>query len=62
VPEQDTIRIKCPNLSCQRVLAVPCVARGKLVRCRACGFTLRVPQKSTGQDQPDAESTKKKAG
>lgn len=58
MPEPDTIRIKCPNLSCQRVLAVPCSARGKLVRCRACGFTLRVPQKSAAQAQAEAEATK----
>ena len=45
--DQDIIRIKCPNLSCQRVLAVPQTARGRLVRCRACGNTLRIPQKNT---------------
>ncbi len=59
VSDQDTIRIKCPNLSCQRILAVPCSARGKLVRCRVCGFTLRVPQKAAAEP---AESSKNKAG
>ena len=41
--EQPVIRIKCPNLSCQRILAVPGHARGKLVRCRGCSTTIRVP-------------------
>ncbi|MHC4948731.1 MAG: hypothetical protein ACYTG1_10770 [Planctomycetota bacterium] len=42
--QQATIRIMCPDLSCRRILAVPADARGKLVRCRRCGMTIRVPQ------------------
>lgn len=33
----------CPNLNCRTVLAVPPEARGKMVRCRACGTSIRVP-------------------
>ena len=40
---EDVIRIMCPNLTCKRILAVPTVARGKLVRCRGCGINLRIP-------------------
>lgn len=45
VAEQTMIRIMCPNLACQRILAVPAHARGKLVRCRSCSMTIRIPQK-----------------
>ena len=38
------VRLMCPNLSCQRVLAVPETARGQLVRCKNCGTTIRIPQ------------------
>ncbi|MCA9296302.1 MAG: hypothetical protein KC983_07285 [Phycisphaerales bacterium] len=38
------IRIKCPNLGCCRILAIPSTARGKLVRCRQCGTVIRIPQ------------------
>lgn len=41
----EIIRILCPNEECRRVLAVPAKARGKLVRCRGCGKTLRIPEK-----------------
>lgn len=42
--DKDTsIRIMCPNLVCRKVLAVPTSARGKTVRCRACGTAIRVP-------------------
>ncbi|MCA9289775.1 MAG: hypothetical protein KDA25_01530 [Phycisphaerales bacterium] len=45
----EVVRIKCPQLSCQRVLAVPGNARGKLVRCRNCGTTIKIPEaKSSG--------------
>lgn len=43
----QVIRIKCPNLSCQRILAVPPHARGKLVRCRQCGSTVSIPAQKT---------------
>lgn len=42
----DVIRIMCPRLTCRKVLAVPTTARGRTVRCRSCGATLRVPTKS----------------
>lgn len=42
----DTIRIMCPALTCRRVLAVPASSRGKNVRCKSCGATIRVPEKS----------------
>jgi ribosomal protein S27E len=45
---QKMIRIMCPNLACQRILAVPAHARGKLVRCRSCATTIRIPAKSAG--------------
>lgn len=41
--ESQVIRIMCPNLSCQRILAVPSHARGKLVRCRSCVTNIRIP-------------------
>lgn len=54
--DQKTIRIMCPNLACQRILAVPVHARGKLVRCRSCGITIRIPLKPTeAREQPDLE-------
>ena len=45
----------CPNLACKRVLAVPAHARGKLVRCRTCGTTIRIP--GSRQDE-EGESAK----
>ncbi len=49
---EDVVRIMCPNLGCQRVLAVPGAARGKVVRCRGCGSNIRIPvAKATGGDQ-----------
>lgn len=45
-PQQQVIRIMCPNLSCQRVLAVPSHARGKIVRCRGCATSIRIPKKA----------------
>jgi len=44
----NSIRIMCPNLVCRKVLSVPETARGKTVRCKACGTTIRVPQKPAG--------------
>ena len=43
--EETVIRIMCPNLACKRILAVPAHARGKLVLCRTCGTTIRIPAK-----------------
>ena len=54
----ETIRVMCPNLACQRILAVPSHARGKLVRCRACGMTIRIPPaKPTEVQGAAAEAT-----
>ncbi len=39
----ETVRILCPNLTCRRVLAVPTVARGKIVRCKNCGTNIKIP-------------------
>jgi hypothetical protein len=36
----------CPSLTCRRILAVPSASRGKNVRCKNCGATLRVPDRS----------------
>ena len=41
----DTIRIMCPALTCRRILAVPASSRGKNVRCKSCGATIRVPDR-----------------
>lgn len=38
-----TIKIMCPSLTCRKVLAVPTIARGKTVRCKACGTHIRIP-------------------
>jgi ribosomal protein S27E len=51
----DVIRIMCPRLTCRKVLAVPTTARGRTVRCRSCGATLRVPTKSTENVDPAAK-------
>ncbi len=53
VTAESLIRIMCPNLSCQRVLAVPEAARGKVVRCRACGMNIRIPASKTASETPD---------
>lgn len=42
---QNIIRIRCPNLLCGRILAVPGHARGKRVKCRKCATIMLVPQK-----------------
>lgn len=39
----ETLRIMCPNLVCRKILAVPKTARGKTVRCRSCGTSIRIP-------------------
>jgi hypothetical protein len=55
LPEENVIRIMCPNLACKRILAVPQHARGKLVRCRSCGMTVRIPPpKSAPEIAPPA--------
>ena len=42
----DHLRIMCPALSCRRILAVPSDSRGKNMRCKNCGATIRVPEKA----------------
>ncbi len=44
-----SIRIMCPNLVCKAVLAVPSIARGKMVRCKSCGTCIRVPDAAGGE-------------
>jgi len=44
--DQQTIRIMCPKLTCRRILAVPPTARGRTVRCRGCGSTVKIPANS----------------
>lgn len=40
---EENVRIMCPNLTCRKVLAVPTSARGRTVRCKACGTNIKVP-------------------
>jgi hypothetical protein len=47
--------VLCPNLGCQRVLAVPAHARGKLVRCKSCGMTIRIPKRTKDEPETPAE-------
>lgn len=60
VVSEQTIRIKCPNLTCQKILAVPISSRGKNVRCRSCGGTIRVPNQA--KVVPTPEGKEEKAG
>ncbi len=52
----STVRVKCPNLSCQRILAVPVSTRGKLVRCRQCATIVRIPERRAATDAPAADN------
>ena len=61
MPGDEVIRIMCPNLGCQRVLAVPSSARGKLVRCRGCGSNIRIPENRVGE-APKAAQTGSSSG
>ncbi|QDU33715.1 hypothetical protein KS4_17710 [Poriferisphaera corsica] len=45
----SVIKLICPNLQCRKVLSVPSHARGKSVRCRACGIRVTVPGKRAPQ-------------
>lgn len=49
---ENVIRIMCPNLTCKRILAVPTIARGKMVRCRGCGINLRIPTAKSSEPAP----------
>lgn len=51
----NAIRIMCPNLRCRAVLAVPAEARGRMVRCRSCGSSIKVPAKREPQHPSEAE-------
>jgi hypothetical protein len=55
VTQGNVIRIMCPNLACQCVLAVPAHARGKLVRCRSCGINIRIPKKPQPQVEEEPQ-------
>ncbi len=48
----DVLRIMCPKLGCQRILAVPTAARGKLVRCRNCGTNIKIPMEKVAEAPP----------
>ncbi|MBM4112354.1 MAG: hypothetical protein FJ253_03110 [Phycisphaerae bacterium] len=45
--QAKTFRIQCPNLACQRILAVTEECRGRLVRCKGCATLVRVPEAGT---------------
>ena len=51
--DPQMVRIMCPNLICRKVLSIPEIARGKTVRCKSCGTTIRVPaaKAPSGSDQ-----------
>lgn len=57
----DQLRIMCPSLNCRRVLAVPASSRGKNVRCKNCGATIRVPEKQVAAPTPAAAPAEKPA-
>ena len=50
------VRLICPNLKCKAILAVPQAARGKTVRCHACGNRVRIPATSTKTEAASASS------
>ena len=41
---QQIVKVMCPNLGCQRILAVPVRARGEVVRCQGCNSNIRIPR------------------
>lgn len=53
---EKIIRVKCPNLACQRILSVPEAARGRMVRCKACGGSLTIPAPSAAPAPTEAKS------
>ncbi len=57
----DHLRIMCPSLTCRKILAVPVSSRGKNVRCRNCGATIRVPEKPAAALRPGAPAADPKA-
>lgn len=60
VMAKDLIRIMCPNLRCQRVLAVQEATRGLVIRCRGCSTTIRVPS-ARDADTPNTVAADSKA-
>ncbi|MEQ8317317.1 MAG: hypothetical protein RIE77_06985 [Phycisphaerales bacterium] len=50
------LSIMCPNLTCRKILAVPTSARGKTVRCKACGTAIRIPAQRP-DDGPNPRKT-----
>jgi RNase P subunit RPR2 len=53
----DVIRMMCPSLKCRTILAVPPEARGRMVRCRACGTSIRVPQQPKAKPATTADDS-----
>ena len=51
--QEQVIRVKCPNLACARILAVPVHARGKIVRCAKCAISIRIPDKKPTLEAAD---------
>jgi len=51
-----SVRMVCPNLLCRAVLSAPATARGKKVRCRACGMRVQVP--AAAKAKPEEGETK----
>jgi RNase P subunit RPR2 len=49
------MRLICPNLQCRRILSVPQNLRGRIIRCGACGTTIRVPEKKQPVETAEAE-------
>lgn len=47
-----SVRVLCPNLICRKVLAVPESARGKTVRCKACGTAVKIPDAKPAATPP----------
>ena len=41
-----SLQMVCPNLRCRKLLSVPEIARGRVVRCRHCGMRITVPEKA----------------
>lgn len=54
--KDNGIRIMCPNLTCRKILAVPTSARGKTVRCKACGTAIRIPMRKE-EEGPNPRKT-----
>ena len=44
-PSVSKLQMVCPNLRCRKLLCVPEIARGRVVRCRHCAMRVKVPQK-----------------